>query len=112
MNRTFYIKPPVELTRELEVEEGSIVKVVRPLYRVPEAGNHWFKTYHSHYINELSIKQSTYDPCLLHSNDPFGIVGIQVDDTLILGSDQFIEKESQQLYKAKFLTKDLEKLTS
>ena len=58
------------------------------------------------------MKQSMYDLCLLHSNNPFGIIGIQVDDTLILGSDQFIEKESQQLYKAKFLTKDLKKLIS
>ncbi|OCK94223.1 uncharacterized protein K441DRAFT_562683, partial [Cenococcum geophilum 1.58] len=55
-----------------------ILKVVRPLYGIPKAGNHWFKTYYNHYIKELNISQSTYNPYLLHLNNPinFGIVGL------------------------------------
>jgi hypothetical protein len=56
LNHDFYINPPPELMRELDLEDSSVLKVVKPLYRVPEAGNHWFKTYHSHYTNELAIK--------------------------------------------------------
>jgi hypothetical protein len=62
--------------RELDLEDSSVLKVVKLLYRVPEAGNHEFKTYYSHYMNELAIKQLTYNPCLLYSNRPFGIVGL------------------------------------
>ena len=76
LNRDFYINPPRELARELNLKESSVLKVLRPLYGVLESGNHWFKTYYSHYVRELKMEQSTYDPCLLYSNQPFGIVGL------------------------------------
>jgi len=76
LNRDFYIRPPFELAQQLGLKEGSILRVVKPLYGVPEAGNHWFKTYHSHHVKELSIEQSTYDPCLLYSNGPFSVIGL------------------------------------
>ena len=76
LNRTFYVRPPTELTRQMGLPDGSILRVVKPLYGVPEAGNHWFKTYHDHHTHNLDMVQSTYDPCLLHSTEPFGIVGI------------------------------------
>jgi hypothetical protein len=78
---------------------------------VPEAGNHWFNTYHSHHIKKLSIEQSTYDPCLLHSTKPFGVVGLQTDDTLFIADNQFAEQEQIQLEKAGFLAKKRERLT-
>jgi hypothetical protein len=85
--------------------------VLKPLYGVPESGNHWYKTYHSHHVKELSMEQSTYDPCLLYSNDPFGVVGLQTDDTLFVGDDNFAEQEEVQLKKAKFKAKERERLT-
>ena len=39
-NRDFYINPPRELVRELNLKESSVLKVLRPLYGVPESGNH------------------------------------------------------------------------
>jgi hypothetical protein len=39
------------------------------------------------------MEQSTYDPCLLYSNQPFGIVGLQTDNTLFVGDNTFAEKE-------------------
>ena len=57
---------PNELTAQLGIARGLVVKVVKPLYSVPEAGNHWFKTYYSHYTRELQITQSIYDPYLLY----------------------------------------------
>jgi hypothetical protein len=112
LNRDFYIRPPPELLQQLGLPKDSILKVVKPLYGVPEARNHWFKTYHSHHIKELSMDQSTYDPCLLYSNSPFGIVSLQTDDTLFLGDDVFAEQEQVQLQKARFLAKDRERLLS
>ena len=57
------------------------------------------------------MEQSTYDPCLLYSNQPFGIVGLQTDDTLFVGDDAFAKKEQLRLQKAGFLAKERERLT-
>jgi hypothetical protein len=77
LNRDFYIKPLYELAQQLGLQEQSILKVVKPLYGVLEAGNHWFKTYYSHHVKNLSMEQLTYDPCLLYSKSPgFGVVGL------------------------------------
>jgi hypothetical protein len=79
---------------------------------VPEAGNHWFKTYHAHHIEQLHMEQSTYDPCLLQSNSPFGIVGLQTDDTLFVADEAFADAEQAELDKAKFMAKEREQLTA
>lgn len=112
LNRSFYVNPPQELTTELGIPQSSILKVVKPLYGVPEAGNHWFKTYHAHHTQNLAMDQSSYDPCLLYSNQPFGIVGLQTDDTLFLADTIFAASEQDELGKAQFLAKDREFLTT
>jgi hypothetical protein len=53
-----------------------------------------------------------YDPCLLYSNRPFGIISLQTDDTLFLGDDDFTEVEHLKLLEAKFLAKEHEYLTT
>ena len=58
------------------------------------------------------MEQSTYDPCLLYSNQPFGVVGLQTDDTLFVGDDDFAVKEQLGLEKAGFLVKEREQLTN
>ena len=40
LNREFYIRPPQELETELGIEKDSVLKVLKPLYGVPEARNH------------------------------------------------------------------------
>jgi hypothetical protein len=88
------------------------LKVIKPLYGVPEAGNHWFNTYHRHHIEELQMDQSTYDPCLLYTNrNGFGIVGLQTDDTLFLADETFAKSEETKLREANFLAKEREELT-
>lgn len=90
------------------------MKVIKPLYGVPEAGAHWFNIYHTYHINKLSMMESTYDSCLLYmvgSNKGFGVVGLQIDDTLILADDIFAAAEEKELKEAKLLAKDREKLT-
>jgi hypothetical protein len=111
LNREFYVRPPRELQTELGIDKDSVLKVLKPLYGVPEAGNHWFKTYHSHHVQQLHMDQSTYDPCLRHSNEPFGIVGLQTNDTLFLADKTFAEVEQNELHKAKFIAKEREQLT-
>ena len=89
------------------------MKIIKLLYGVPEAGNHWFNTYHRHHTGRLQMEQSAYDPCLLYTDKDtgFGIVGLQTDDTLFLGDDVFAEAEEAKLHEAGFLAKKREKLT-
>jgi hypothetical protein len=108
LSRDIFIRPPPELN----LQSGTILRVVKPLYGVPEAGNHWFKTYHQHHVRKLKMEQSTYDPCLLYTlSNGLGIVGLQTDDTLFLADQTFADAEETELREAKFLAKPREQLT-
>src|SRR6266567_1221703 len=113
LNRDFYIKAPLKFNIALGVLKGTILKVVRPLYGIPKAGNYWFKTYYNHYIKELNINQSTYNPCLLYLNNPinFGIVSLQTNNILLLANLVFTASKQEKIKKAKFLTKEHKQLT-
>lgn len=60
------------------------------------------------------MRQSTYDPCLLITTDPkcFGIVGMQIDDTIFLGDDAFSDRENKALDDEDLRAKPHEKLSS
>ena len=91
------------------------LKVVRPLYGIPEAGNHWFRTYHKHHVEKLNMETSTYDPCLLHcsnSEQGFGVIGMQTDDTLIVADNAFAAREEEEIQRANILCKPREELTT
>jgi hypothetical protein len=108
LNWNFYIRAPLKLSIVFRVSQGIILKVIRLLYSIPKAGNYWFKTYHNHYIKELNMSQSTYNPCLIYLNNPinFKIVGLQTDDTLLLANLVFTASEQEKIKKVKFLTKE------
>jgi hypothetical protein len=109
LNRAFFVRPPVEMG----LAQGTILRVVKPLYGVPEAGNHWYHTYQPHHVEKLNMQPSTFDPCLLHAtDDDIGLVGLQTDDTLVLASPTFADLEDQRLKEAGFASKDRERLTT
>jgi len=47
-----------------------------------------------------------YNPYLLYSNKPFRIVSLQINNTLFLIDNTFIEAEQSELYKAEFMAKE------
>ena len=55
---------------------------------------------------------SIFNLCFLiiTTGTPFGIVGMQTDDTIILGDDQFSALEEDELVKANLMAKPKEKL--
>jgi hypothetical protein len=82
--------------------------VVILLYGIPEAGAHWYSTYKKHHWLKLGIEQSTYDPCLIITKDPkgpFGIVGLQTNNTLFVRDRQFIDLEDSALQAAGLIAK-------
>ena len=99
---------------ELGLAPHQILKVVRPLYGLPEAGTHWFRTYTNHHMTKLHMQPSTFDPCLLattHGNShALGFVGLQVDDSLIVGNSLFLAEEERALKRAGFPAKLREEL--
>ena len=105
--RDFYIHAPTEMG----LKPGTILQVISPLYSMPEAGMHWYKTYHNHHLNNLEMIPSTFDPCLLFNKHATAIIGMQTDDTLISATNEFMIKEEEELQKAKFIAKPHEKLT-
>lgn len=110
LNREFFVRPPIELG----LPNTIVLKVIKPLYGVPEAGAHWYKTYHAHHIQNLTILESTYDSCLLWVSSPnmgFGVVGLQTNDTLILADKTFATAKEVELQKAKLQAKARDQLT-
>jgi hypothetical protein len=112
LNRQFFIRPP----SELNLSKDSILRVVKPLYGVPEAGAHWFNTYQKHHKNNLMMIESTFDSCLLHIEfifiNRFEVIDIQTDDTLILADDEFVTLKQNELVRARLTFKQREKLIS
>ena len=56
------------------------------------------------------MQQSTYDSCLLYTNTSkgdkgFGVVKLQIDDTLILGDETFAKTENFHFHETKLLAK-------
>lgn len=60
------------------------------------------------------MKTSTYDPCLLISDkkEIFGLVGMQTDNTLILGNKNFILLENDEIINANLIAKPIQTLSS
>src|SRR6266581_762283 len=89
-----------------------IMVMLKPLYGIAEVGTHWWATYSKYYKEKLLMTISIFNPCFLiiTIGTPFGIVGMQTDNTIILGDDQFSALEEDELVKANLMAKPKEKL--
>lgn len=70
---------------------------MKSIYDVLKAENHWFATNYIYSKDKFGMEESTYDLCLLYSSGPFGVMGIQTDDTLILIDNNFTGKEESAI---------------
>jgi transposase InsO family protein len=113
LNRKILAQLPAQI-RDLYPPD-TVMRVIKPLYGIAEAGTHWWATYHNHHIKKLQMTTSSYDPCLLIStaeNPDFACVGMQTDDTLGLSTATFSTREDEQLKEAKFTAKPKQVLTA
>lgn len=111
-NQDFYIWLPPKLILLLGASSDYIIKVIKPLYGIPEVGNHQFVTYHTHHKKKLGTIESTYDSYLLYRSGTLEIVRMQTNNILILTDNNFANKEKEAIKDAKIMTKDCEYLTS
>jgi hypothetical protein len=97
LSRPVYLEAP----NEMHIGEDELLLARKPLYGVPESGLHWFLTYQGHHKNELDMKVSKADSCLLYrrtavdggKEETDGITILQVDDSFGHGSVSFLARE-------------------
>jgi Reverse transcriptase (RNA-dependent DNA polymerase) len=91
MSRSVYLKPPPEL--ELQ---GKYLLLVKPLYGLTDAGDIWHQTLSEFIKRSLSMHELIGDPGVLyHSNTSgilMGLILSYVDDLIITGCPEFLEK--------------------
>jgi len=87
--------------------------VLKPLYRIVEAGTYWWATYSKHYKEKLLITTSIFNPCFLITTigTLFGIISMQTNNIIILGDNQFLALKEDKLVKANLIAKLKEKLS-
>lgn len=61
LRRAAYMRPP----KEMGLLPNKVLKVLKPLYGMPESPMHWYSTYVGHHRNHLHMKQVPPDPCLM-----------------------------------------------
>lgn len=107
LQRLILFRLPMQIRHQYP--KDSIGVCLKPLYGIPESGAHWFLTYWRWLLEQLLLGISTYDPCLLYTkeknDETFGIVGLQADDTLILGTPSFMKKEGSEITMTGFRAK-------
>jgi len=86
--------------------------VLKPLYRIAEAGTYWWATYSKHHKEKLLITTSIFNLCFFITTigTPFGIISMQTNNTIILGDNQFLALKEDKLVKANLIAKPKEKL--
>ena len=92
LKRDVYLRISPTLARYLHCGPGKLLRVLKPLYGLPEAGLYWYTTY-QRFHRELGMHVSTFDRCVFVSED--GVVVMQVDDTLGIVGDPFLEREEK-----------------
>lgn len=91
---------------------GTVLKVVKSLYGIPESGLHWYMTNLEHHLILLGMRRSAVDPCVLYKGageNLEGAIVLQVDDYFCFGpgkvlNDQGRSKEYLNLKKALQIT--------
>lgn len=82
---------------EMKLPRDKVIRIILPLYSMPESPMHWYKTYLDYHIQVLGMKQQPMDGCLLYrhrNGKPDAIIGVQVDDTVFGGGEVFLEIEN------------------
>lgn len=77
----------------------TVLQVVKPLYRIPESGLHWYQTYVKYHLEQLGMNRSRAYPCLLirrKEEQLEGLIILQVDDSLAVVTANFLREEEQQ----------------
>ena len=97
---------------------GIIMRIIKLLYGIVEAGVYWWVTYYKHYCEKLNIITSIYNTCLLITNNKdtirekaFSITILQTDNIYSININKFSAKEECTIKEAEILYKLKDKLS-
>ena len=96
----------------MKLSTKTILRVILPLYKITESDIYWFQTYHKHHVEKLKITPSTFDTYLLFNDNMTAIVGLQIDNSLIVDTTEFMNMKLWKLHVADLMVKLCERLTS
>ena len=87
--------------------------MLKPLYKITEAGIYWWATYSKYYKEKLLITTFIFNFCFLitTTGTSFRIVSIQTNNIIILKNNQFSAFKEDKLVKVNFIAKLKEKLS-
>ena len=81
--------------------EKILLRVVKPFYSFIKLRIYWFETYLKHYQQKLHIKLSLFNLYFLISDtELFGITGLQINNTLNVGTMEFLAAKNKAFVKA------------
>ena len=105
--REVHIKPPRGWKDQLK---GYLLKVIKPLHGITEAGSYWIDAYLNFFLNDLETKGFVLDPCLLYlvkNSQLVGISGMVVDDTTEAVIEEFIKTEDEKCERFRMTPKQV-----
>jgi hypothetical protein len=82
LHATVYMRPP----EGLKCPEGKVLLVKKSLYGLKQSGREWYIVA-SRGLESLGFSSCFSEPCLFVTPDRGLIVGLYVDDMLIIGAD-------------------------
>lgn len=105
LSRDFFICPFSKLITMIEVSSNYILKVLKPLYSISKASNHWFVIYYNNHINDFFMTELNYNFYLFYRYKSFSIVCLQTNNTLMLVNNTFATIKEEVIKTVKFMTK-------
>lgn len=88
----------------MNLAEGQVLKVLKPLSGIPDSGLHWFLTYQAYHKQKLQMKSTKTDPCVLYKRNHenlWGMTVLQVDDSFGFGDEDFLSLENYEAERFK-----------
>ena len=92
MARELYLKVRPRDAKYFGLAEDELLRMLKPLYGAPEAGDYWDVTFMLHVKEDLVMNPLTGDPALFLKKDvgdPDGLLGADVDDSCMGGNKRF-----------------------
>ena len=100
--RDVYTRP----AKEFRLNESQILPLLKPLYGLTDAGDHWDATVTNYLKNDLKMSQTSLDISLFFkmiSGKLAGMSGMYVDDGIHAGNDEFLKlcDKTEEKFKSK-----------
>ena len=105
-----FLRPPKIVAKLLNMREDEVWELQKTLYGLKQSANRWHADFTKEMIR-LGFKRCPEDHCLFRRSDRRGelIVGVHVDDSVCVASNERVFKEFMQEFK--FPTSDVGNLT-